>query len=303
MNMHEATERFLGGLALTRSTNTVRTYRTVMTHLINWAEEAGVEQIEEVSPSAFMTWLTAGRELSDGSIRSYITALSAMSTWLHAEEILANGHYARFRRRIKAMRGRPKPPAPPKLPKQGVVQAIVDRAHEQTPGTRRQVMCRLRTAALVETLRSTGCRVSEIQQLLCQDLGDKTARVKGKGDKERVVFFDNRAWASLQTFLDLRGSRRPKDPVFARHDRRAHGIQPMSTTAMRNAISELCQAARVEPITPHQFRHHFATKVLAATHDLAATQDLLGHASPVTTRIYAKLDKRHLQAVHAVANL
>jgi site-specific recombinase XerD len=67
-------------------------------------------------------------------------------------------------------------------------------------------------------------------------------------------------------------------------------------------INGLCQAAGLdETITPHLLRHRFATGVLAATHDLAATQDLLGHSSPTTTRIYAKLTDEDTAEAHRQA--
>ena len=74
---------------------------------------------------------------------------------------------------------------------------------------------------------------------------------------------------------------------------------PISTNTARTVLNALCQSAGLdESITPHLLRHRFATRVLGATHDLAATQDLLGHASPTTTRIYAKLTDGAREEAH-----
>ena len=71
---------------------------------------------------------------------------------------------------------------------------------------------------------------------------------------------------------------------------------------MRAALNCLCQVAGLdESITPDVLRHRFATGVLAATHDLAATQDLFGHASPTTNRIYARLTDEDTAEAHREA--
>ena len=130
----------------------------------------------------------------------------------------------------------------------------------------------------------------------------------GKGRKQRLVYFDEKAWSALSHYLQVRGDgagRRSLStlPVFARHDRGAGSrVLPISTNSVRTAINDLCQLAGLdETITPHLFRHRFATRVLRATHDLAATQDLLGHASPTTTRIYARLTDEDTQDAHKKA--
>ena len=78
----------------------------------------------------------------------------------------------------------------------------------------------------------------------------------------------------------------------------------MSTNAVREMIHALAKRADVQDtITPHMFRHRFATRILAGTSNLAATQDLLGHSSPTTTRIYARLSNANLAAANAAAKL
>jgi len=92
-------------------------------------------------------------------------------------------------------------------------------------------------------------------------------------------------------------------PVFAQHARRAGSqVLPITTDTVRRALNQLASVAGLEEsITPHLLRHRFATRVLKATHDLAVTQDLLGHASPATTRIYTKLTDEDTQAAHKEA--
>jgi site-specific recombinase XerD len=92
-------------------------------------------------------------------------------------------------------------------------------------------------------------------------------------------------------------------PLFARHDRRVSTkVLPMTTDGVRLVFNELARAARIEIVmTPHSLRHAFATKMLDATGDLAVVQDMLGHSSPATTRIYAKVSSKRMRDAHRAA--
>ena len=186
-----------------------------------------------------------------------------------------------------------------------------------TGGTRRMraglplaTLRRLRNIALLETLRSTGARVGEVVALRRADLTyeRQAAVVTGKGGKQRLIYFDDSAWGALGHYLQVRqdgasGRALASLPLFARHDLGAGSkVLPISTNTVRSVVNEFCQAAGLdEPVTPHLFRHRFATGVLSATHDLAATQDLLGHSSPTTTRIYARLTEEDTAEAHRQA--
>src|SRR5207245_3460477 len=90
-------------------------------------------------------------------------------------------------------------------------------------------------------------------------------------------------------------------PVFARHDRAARGrLSALSTDAVRDVIWRLAVAAgsRDAGLTPHRFRAWFATHLVAETGDLAAVQDLLGHESADTTRVYTRVAAQRPADVH-----
>jgi site-specific recombinase XerD len=90
-------------------------------------------------------------------------------------------------------------------------------------------------------------------------------------------------------------------PVFARHDKKAGSkVLPLSTQSVQNTIRRLAERAGLgaKGITPHALRHYFATRIYQTTHDLAVTQTALGHASPNTTRIYAKLEDNAVRNAH-----
>jgi integrase/recombinase XerD len=135
-----------------------------------------------------------------------------------------------------------------------------------------------------------------------------SARVTGKGDKQRIVYFDDAAWNAIQAYLKARndgarGRALYQLPLFARHDRRvSNKTLPLTTDTVRLVFNALARAANIEiAMTPHSLRHAFATKVLEATGDLAVVQDMLGHSSPVTTRIYAKVSSKRMRDAHRTA--
>lgn len=152
----------------------------------------------------------------------------------------------------------------------------------------------LRNIALVECLLCTGARVSELLRLRWEDLDGPRAIVLGKGSKERYIFFSRKAREALAAYPhDASG------PVFRRHDKAGKG-QAMTSTTARAIVRQLATQAEVLSFrfTPHSFRHNFAVNAIRRTGNLALVQDYLGHSSPMTTRVYAKIPLADLEAEH-----
>jgi site-specific recombinase XerD len=319
-------EGFRLDLGIRRSVHTVEAYTTALRHFETFCAEeyqpADEMAIADVNPDmalAFVRWMQANNPVSPATLDNYLTAISRFYRWLLLEDkaSFAAADYARLQERLADVRGR-RPPRPlPQVPTDETVQALVQAAYAMPPADdpntskgRRATLRRLRTIALVEVLRCTGARVGEVVALRRGDLDHKrrAAVVTGKGRRQRLVYFDDKAWEALTHYLQARqdvasGRALALLPLFARHDRGAGSkVLPISTNTVRTTINNLCQVAGIdEAITPHLLRHRFATGVLAATHDLAATQDLLGHASPTTTRIYARLTDEETAEAHREA--
>jgi integrase/recombinase XerD len=157
-----------------------------------------------------------------------------------------------------------------------------------------------RDRAILELLYATGMRVSELAELplTALDLDEGVCLVFGKGSKERLVPVGGPAVRALQRYLrDVRpGLERGggKGRVFLN----ARG-GPLSRQAVWTVVREACRRAGVEKkVSPHTLRHTFATHLLQGGADLAAVQELLGHADIATTQIYTHLDREHLRDVH-----
>ncbi len=163
---------------------------------------------------------------------------------------------------------------------------------------------KLRDRAMLETLFSTGLRVSELAALKRTQLNTKREEIsiRGKGGKVRVVFLspESRGW--LERYL---GTRRDNAPhVFVRHDRAAKEVvteegKPLTPRSMQRLISQYAKLAGItKRVTPHTMRHTYATDLLVNGADLRSVQALLGHASITTTQIYTHVTNQQLHQVH-----
>lgn len=155
-----------------------------------------------------------------------------------------------------------------------------------------------RNCAMLETLYSCGLRVSELVNLKrsCLYLEAGFIRVIGKGDKERLVPIGESAIKYLTIYLDNIRVHVPKntaneDIVFL--NRRGNKL---SRVMIFIIIKDLAKAAGItKQISPHTFRHSFATHLVEGGADLRAVQEMLGHESITTTEIYTHLDKEFLR--------
>ena len=157
----------------------------------------------------------------------------------------------------------------------------------------------LRDRAIFELLYASGLRVSELTSLNIEDLQFSTQflRVRGKGGKERIVPFGGKAVEALKEYL----SARPVSAGTALFLNR-RGDRLTSRSVHRAVLRRVLATLQEEGISPHTFRHTFATHLLEAGADLRVIQELLGHASLATTQIYTHVDIRRLLEVYRKAH-
>lgn len=159
----------------------------------------------------------------------------------------------------------------------------------------------LRDRLVLEVLYGGGLRVSEAVALSYGDvdLSAGSARVLGKGRKERICPLGNAAMAVLRRFRDTQARRAgPGDPVLVteRHGR-------MTPVEIQRLVKKYLALADLPmDITPHKLRHSYATHLLNAGADLRSVQELLGHASLTTTQIYTHTSVARLKEIHAKAH-
>ncbi|OVE76545.1 hypothetical protein BVX98_05635 [bacterium F11] len=161
----------------------------------------------------------------------------------------------------------------------------------------------LRYWAAFELMYATGMRVSEVSELRDAqiDLDAGFVRVKGKGGKERVVPFGNRAKATLSEYLPLRNQARKKVLIgngkdFLFTSSRGGRIDRSTFLRVLKKIGKLMGIRK--NISPHILRHSFATHLLEGGADLRAVQEMLGHSDISTTQIYTHVDRSRLKDLH-----
>ena len=152
----------------------------------------------------------------------------------------------------------------------------------------------LRDRAMLEVLYSCGLRVSELISLRMQDLffGEGYVRVVGKGDKQRLVPISATARDRIQQYLEVRRSSRAGEEVLFLNNRGKQLTRVMVFTVLKQAVR---QAGIEKSISPHTFRHSFATHLLEGGASIRQVQEMLGHESILTTEIYTHLDSSHLR--------
>lgn len=168
----------------------------------------------------------------------------------------------------------------------------------------------MRDRAMLETLYSTGIRVSELVDLNVDDLDDtgEALRVRGKGKRERIVPLGSHALAAIRKFMGMvRSDTRfgmlwagggAGKPLFMNK----HGGR-LSSRSVRRKLDKYLKAAGMDPkISPHTLRHSFATHLLENGADLRSVQELLGHQSLSTTQVYTHLTTQRLKTAYDQAH-
>lgn len=155
-----------------------------------------------------------------------------------------------------------------------------------------------RNRAIIETLYSCGLRVSELTNLLISNIYFKEGFVKvvGKGNKERLVPMGGKAIKEIQHYFDDARAQlniQPGHEDFVFLNRRG---KQLTRVMIFTIIKDLVDITGIQKnVSPHTFRHSFATHLIEGGADLRAIQDMLGHESITTTEIYTHLDKDFLR--------
>lgn len=189
----------------------------------------------------------------------------------------------------------------PKFLTDDEMEKILDNVEITTPAG-------FRNKAILELLWATGMRISELSGLNFGDLelNSNEIRVFGKGSKERIVLVSNRAKKYLEQYIinarplivtepnGIKPDRNEQSPVFI--NKTGYRLQPRT---IRNTINEIVDRIHLpKHVTPHVFRHSFATRLIENGADLRVVQELLGHSSISNTQIYTHISTQHLKDVY-----
>ncbi|HEX2980657.1 MAG TPA: tyrosine-type recombinase/integrase [Anaerolineaceae bacterium] len=312
LTIEKTIHKFLQSVEISRSANTLRTYRNGMNLFVSVLTEKGINPdtapLSDLSEDAIAWFAAAMKSEAPTTERVYLTAATRLYEFI-AGENLANINLPRVRLLIH-QRARQPGVRLPQFPKQSI-EAVLDYAETLAgiPCEDPQDHLRnLRDWAFMITLADTGLRVHEACNLRRGDIDpfEGKAVIIGKGNRQAVVRFSGRSLAAIKIYLRARmtldgASKRSLGslPLFARHDRGAgKRVKPITTKTGRDIVAQRVREAlgeeAVGTITPHSFRHYFVTVVLQSSGNLKLAQELARHQSITVTQRYAHLNDDEL---------
>ena len=276
------------------SAHTVRAYRGDVGDLLDFCSMRGARDVSEITLVHLRGWLAlmAGHGRARSTIARRAASARSFTAWCARRGLTPHDPGDRL---ASPQVSRPLPTVL-SADEAGVLMDLAEvAADDGSPGARRD-------RAMIELLYATGIRVSELcaMDLDAVDRERCTARVRGKGDKERVVPFGHPAARALDQWLESRPQLAgPSSGPALFVGLRGARIDPR---AVRAVVHRLAVQAGVPDLAPHGLRHTAATHVLEGGADLRTVQELLGHASLATTQRYTHVSVERLRATFALAH-
>lgn len=288
MLLSEAIGRFLEELRREGvSPHTLRAYGTDLDQMCEYFRRAGEPEIALMDALAIREYLghLYHCRLKPVSMRRKLAAIRSLFRFLHRRGLVKTNP-AKLIRTPKA------PRTLPRAPTEEQTNALIDRIAAQPL----DAMHTTRDLAIFELLYGSGLRVSELVGLDLEDIDftERWLRVRGKGNKERIVPYGSRAANALAAYVAGRKS----GPLF---------LNPRGGRLTDRSVRQIVKRYAIalagdDSLHPHSFRHAFATHLLRDGADLRAIQELLGHARLSTTEKYTQITLQDLIAVYNKAH-
>ncbi len=264
---------------------------------MRWCEDRGITEVSAVTPSALADFTVdlargtaGGTPLAAGSVARCVIAIRGFHRFCAVEGVSPDDPARSLR----------PPAAPRRLPKAIPYDRVV--AIIESAGSTEPPPVGLRDAALLELLYGVGARISEACGLDVDDV-DLTERVvllRGKGGRERRLPLGAHAADAVSAYL-VRGR-----PALMTRSTPALFINARGARLGRQSAWDIvvraADRAGLTGISPHSFRHSFATHLLEGGADVRVVQELLGHASVTTTQIYTRVTVDTLREVYATSH-
>lgn len=316
MTIQDAIDRYLKQIRRSKSPNTATAYgQGLQAFAASLADskpaiEVTEADINELSPRWIEIFLNDLQKQAVATERLYTTAVGGFYRYVAAQEWttlnLSTLDFELSQRRSQGRRLHIFPEG-----KIEILLEYMEKTVTRPTETMAEKLAFQRDTALLITLADTGLRVSEACGLRRKDIDWERRRaiIIGKGDKQAVVRFSERAIGHINTYLDTRSELDHRQgrvevlPIFARHDKKSgKRVLPISARTAENIVADrvveaLGSGAR-GTITPHTFRHYFVTRA-ARQQDILLAQHLARHESITTTSGYTHLTDTEIDAAYA----
>ncbi len=279
------------------SRHTVRAYRLDLARFGEFlAAHHPSVAMRDISKDHLRSYQQTLTHLRPRSVGRRMAALRSLFLYGENEKLMAVSPFEGFRLRIRI--GRPLP----RTLGHKTIERFFRTLYNRPAVTMGAKLRKQRDIAVVELLFGAGLRVGEVANLSSEriDLESESIRVDGKGARERLVpIVSGELKSALGDYAQLR---RASDPESLQFFVTPRGGRRLSEDSIRRTVHRLARKAGVGRVTPHMFRHTFATLLLDRGVDLRVIQRLLGHSSIVTTTIYAQVSERSQRKVMISAN-
>ena len=269
------------------STHTIEAYVRDINKLLNYLEIEQIskdpKQITSNDVSSFIQWI-AQKGVSTTSQARILSGVKAFYKYLALEEVIENDPTSLIESPKKGLK------LPQTLSHDEIETIIrhIDLSHPQGQ----------RNKAILETLYGCGLRVSELIELKLSHWYQKDGFIKvvGKGQKERLVPMGRMTQDILRIYVEQIRCHQRIDKAFKDHVFLNRRGQKLSRVMVFNIVKDSVEKSGInKAVSPHSFRHSFATELIKRGADLRAVQEMLGHESITTTQIYTHIDRDQLR--------
>ena len=270
------------------SFHTIRAYETDILQFIQFLKKNKKPSFKEINYRVFLdfiSYLKTEARYTEKSISRKVASIKAFFKFLYSRRFIKNNPALLLYT----------PKVPEKLP-EFLSEKEVIKIIEAPEGTSWQIK---RDRAILELLYATGIRVGELVSLTVKDINfiDETVKVMGKGKKERIVPVGGPAMKSLIAYIEARHNSRSEKVFLNKYGK------PLTERSVERLVEKYSKKAGIaKKVTPHTFRHSFATHMLERGADLRTVQELLGHERITTTQIYTHLTLEKLREFYNKAH-
>lgn len=269
------------------SPHTVRAYMSDVYTFLIWADNLSVDEIDTKKFGQYLYFIQK-INYTKTTVARKIASIRAFYRFLYQEEIIEHNP-------ADAIHAPKQPKSLPNFMSEDEVENILRNVKIETPAG-------FRNRVILELLWVSGMRISELSGLNYENLNleQNEIRVFGKGAKERIVLIPDKTKENLKGYINsvsdliCKTEKKPDSPVFINYN--GYRLQNQS---IRKALNEVVQKIELpKKVTPHVFRHSFATRLLENGADLRIVQELLGHTSISNTQIYTHVSSGRLKSVY-----
>lgn len=261
-------------------------------------QDFALSVVDERTVREYLAELKQERHYTPRSVNRKIACLKSFFAFLEKDGFIKHSPTAKLRS-VKDHRPLPKVLSIEEM--EQLLEAIPkpDIPPQRDPEWIKKNLANVRDRAIVEVFYASGIRVSELVGLNLEalELRKKMLKVRGKGDKERMVLLNDPAVEALKNYLKVRPEISNTACFVSRLGKRI-SIRMVQLLLKKH----LKRAGIFKPATPHALRHSFATHLLEGGADLVTIKELLGHANLSTTQIYTNISLAHMKQMYDSAH-